>query len=138
MTSALTLTPLEQEVLNELLLGDYPPLAELRQQVPVAWVVERELTGVGFFTTLAVPRDAARARLPRTDVRLTGADAEIEGLEHGAGFVLYITDGALDVLEGFSYDEPWPDHSDNFKVSQSRERKDIAELAGLASDIREH
>ena len=127
----MSLTPLERAVLNELLQGDYPPLAELRQQVLVSWVVTRDLTGVGFFTTLAVPQDAARSRLPRTEVRLTGVDAEIEGLEHGAGFVLYVTDGALDALEGYSYDEPWPNDSDNFKVSTSRERKDLAELSRL-------
>jgi hypothetical protein len=35
--------------------------------------------------------------------------AEISGLEHDAGFVLFIEDGAIDVLECFIVDDRWPD-----------------------------
>jgi hypothetical protein len=34
--------------------------------------------------------------------------ARMEGLEHGAGFMLFIDDGVLVMLEGYTYDEPWP------------------------------
>jgi len=33
--------------------------------------------------------------------------AELAGLSHGAGFVLFIKDGRLDCLEGLTYDEAW-------------------------------
>jgi hypothetical protein len=28
-------------------------------------------------------------------------------LRNGAGFVLFLTDGALEMLEGYTYDEAW-------------------------------
>ena len=34
--------------------------------------------------------------------------ADVEGLNHGAGFVLYVRNGVMDLLEGYCYDEPWP------------------------------
>jgi hypothetical protein len=33
---------------------------------------------------------------------------EFKGLVHGAGFVVFIDQGRLAVLEGFTYDEDWP------------------------------
>ena len=42
--------------------------------------------------------------------------AEIPGLSGGAGFLLYIENGILDVLEGYSYDEPWPTSTEGFTL----------------------
>ena len=77
----------------------------------------RELTGVGFFTNLAVPASAPRARLGANEIRLSGVLAEMDGLEHGAGFVLYVDHGVLEMLEGYCYDEPWPEHTGAFSLS---------------------
>jgi hypothetical protein len=48
------------------------------------------------------------------------AYADIDGLEHGAGFVLWLEDGWLSCLEGFSYAEPWPDTASRFSVRWER------------------
>ena len=51
-------------------------------------------------------------------------------LAHGAGFVLFIRGGRLSMLEGYTYDEPWPDQVRGFSLRYSDpERK--AELAKL-------
>jgi hypothetical protein len=34
----------------------------------------------------------------------------------GAGFVLFLQDGMLDMLEGFTYDGAWPDRVEAFDV----------------------
>ena len=111
------LSRLEREVLAKFLARDDPGAAVLRQQLEVCRVTKRELTGVGFFTDLAVPNAAPRARLGADEVRLSGVLAEIDGLEHGAGFVLYVDGGVLNMLEGYCYDEPWPDHIGTFSLS---------------------
>jgi hypothetical protein len=36
---------------------------------------------------------------------------------HGAGFLLYVDGGLLSMLEGYSYEEPWPDEIREFSVS---------------------
>ena len=37
-------------------------------------------------------------------------DIQVEGVEHGAGCVLFVRGGVISVLEGFTYDDEWPEH----------------------------
>ena len=110
-----TMTGLERAVVNKLVAGKAEVFRVLRQQVSVAQVLKRELSGVGFFTEFSVPPDAPR--LPGSPTfRFGDVGAEIKGLQHGAGFLLLIEDGRLKMLEGFSYDEPWPDDVSSFTL----------------------
>ena len=101
------ITEFDRTILDALLAGDLLELAILRAQAGVADVRERKMTGVGFFTTFSIPPDA-----PRLDVAgqrvISGVGAELEGVNHGVGFLLFVRNGQLDVLEGFTFDEPWP------------------------------
>ncbi len=122
------LTKLEECVLKMLLDGDDEILASLRKQLHSASVTERDLSGVGFFTTLHVAHtDAARA----TDKSFKFGDvhADISGLECGAGFLLYVRDGVLEMLEAYTYDEQWPDDTDDFSLSYVDGQRDIEKLA---------
>jgi len=98
---------LERTIVTKLLQGDDPVLEVLRRQAADAHVSERDFTGVGFYATLSVP-----PHLPRLEgmPRLVIGDvyAEIDGLEHEAGFLLIVTNGAIDVLECFSIDDAFP------------------------------
>ena len=89
------LNALERAVLEKLLTGSHPSLAVLRSQLEKTSVGERKMTGVGFFTSLMVAPDTPRAPVRQKSVRLIDVDAEIEGLSHGASFVLYIENGVL-------------------------------------------
>src|SRR5712692_181798 len=124
-----TMSPLERAVLEKLLAGDNPVLAALRRQLEVAGVGERDFTGVGFMTTLTVPEEAPRAPVQSHVIRMGDVSAEIDGLKHSAGFLLYIQDGALDALEGYTYDEPWPDTIRRFTLKYTQEGpRDLSEL----------
>lgn len=91
-----------------------PVMEALRAQLDARRIKSRELTGVGFYTRLVVPQALAVAGIGR--LVLGGAYAEIEGLQHGAGFVRVVDDGMLEKLEGFTYDGPWPDRIEAFTV----------------------
>jgi hypothetical protein len=101
-------TEIECEALEWLLRGDHPDLDILREQTAVASIAGREFTGCGFFTRLAVP--ASAPRLPEAG-RLVVRDvyAEVEGLKHGAGFLLFAEGGAVELLECFTHGEDWPE-----------------------------
>jgi hypothetical protein len=114
-----------------LLAGDDPRLKALRRQLAGSRVRSREFTGVGFFTNLTVPPDATRAPVGAQRVTLGDVAASMNGLAHGAGFVLFITDGMLDFLEGFTYDEPWPEIIGAFSLRYWNEDRDLAELGSL-------
>ncbi|HEU0234975.1 MAG TPA: hypothetical protein VFR14_00900 [Candidatus Limnocylindrales bacterium] len=106
------LLPLEREVLA----GADGARAILRLQAERVRVSSRELTGVGFFTHLTIPLDTPRLDPSVNAGPITGIGAEIGGLRHGAGFVPFVTDGAISVLEGYTYDEPWPATAMDFRL----------------------
>jgi hypothetical protein len=109
------LTDLENAVLTMLLRKPDEPFNTLRQQLRHATVSGREFTGVGFFTEFALRRDSPVCRdLP--DMALGDVGANVPNLEHGIGFVLFVRGGALSTLEGYTYDEPWPDNTDGFAL----------------------
>jgi hypothetical protein len=120
------LNALEQAVLDKLLSGDHPVLAALRIQAEKARLVGREYTGVGFFCDFEVPMDVP---ILKGDFHLGDVTGELQGLANGAGFVLFIRNGRLDALEGFSYDEPWPKEISTFSLSYMAEPRDFSGLA---------
>jgi hypothetical protein len=98
---------IERQAMDYLLRGDHPVLATLREQLAAATVAAREFTGVGFFTRFDVPPTVARLPSARRIV-LHDVHAEVSGLQHGAGFALFVEGGVLDTLECFIYEDAWP------------------------------
>lgn len=119
------LSELERSVLDKALSGGESILAVLREQARGVRVAAREFTGVGFFTTLVVEAEAPIAE--RSNFELADVSAEIEGLEHGAGFVLFVRKGRIETLEGFTFDEPWPDTVGKYRLSFDREPRTVPE-----------
>ncbi|WBO24177.1 hypothetical protein [Sphingomonas abietis] len=101
------LWPLEREVL-EITAADYPASAEaFRRQIDTARVVSFENSGAGFFSNLSVADDAPV--LSETSP-LTGAYGSVLGIEHGMGFIVFLKDGRLSMIEGYCNDsEPTTD-----------------------------
>ena len=82
---------------------------KILEQYKCCTVTKRVLTGVGFFTSFQVG-DLSMSLGKDINLRLGGIGAKIKGLkdEH-AGFVLYIENGILTELEGYSYGgDRWP------------------------------
>jgi hypothetical protein len=113
-------TNLERAVLEMMLVGENSELKILREQFSKATFKTREMTGSGFFTNLDIP--AAIPRLAKKDqVTIIDVSANLPKLKHGAGFVLFVDEGALSCLEGFCYDEPWPDSTAGYELSYLQE-----------------
>ena len=92
--------PPEKAVLDAI-FSETPELAPiLEQQFGRAAVTTRENTGAGFFTTIEVCKDAPRANGP--GVLGYETHARVKGLTHGLGFVLFMEDGRLRLLEGYA------------------------------------
>ena len=112
-----SLTPFEREAIETILRGDHPALEGLRTQLEHCEVSNREFSGVGFFTTLSVPSEVASVPLTR---RLDLGDVQVsmEGVPDGVGIVLFVDEGRLDMLEGFTYDGPWPRHLGDYSITK--------------------
>jgi len=121
------LTQLEQELMKMLLDGDDPVLVVLREQLRVATVLERKMTGAGFYTDFSVSPIAPRC-VEHLSFEIADLIARLKGAEHGAGFVLFIREGQLKMLEGFTFDEPWPDQITEYKLSYVKGQRDWNEV----------
>ena len=117
------LSDFERAVLDKLLNGDHPVLVALRSQAEEARLASREYTGVGFYCDFEVPSDAAVS--PEREFELGDVNAVVSDLEYGAGFLLFVRDGRLDFLEGFSYDEPWPKEIRSFELTYEKEPRPL-------------
>ena len=108
-------TPLENAVLDTLLDRPGEPYETIRRQLSFATVSRREFTGVGFFTDFVLSSDAPVGRdLPNMEIG--GVGAELPGVKHGAGFLLFVRTGVVSMLEGYTYGEDWPVHIDEFRI----------------------
>jgi hypothetical protein len=119
MTTSAGFTWLEKTVMTELTAGEDDISRVLCEQVRRCVVVRREYTGCGFFTHVSVSADVERINDTREQFAFADLNAEIPELEHGAGFVLWVKRGAIDCLEGFTYDDTyddnWPKQVTGFK-----------------------
>jgi hypothetical protein len=96
---------LERMVMARMLSGDFPVVPELRAQYAVASVASREFSGVGFFTNYSVPSHVSRVAPPNLEL----SEGAILTTGISVGFTLFVRDGLLSMLEGYTYDQPWPD-----------------------------
>lgn len=96
-------TPLERAVLRAICEAHTLDRDVLEAQLLRAIVVSRKNTGAGFYTNFDVER-ASVATVGGERLR-NGPESEIDGLEHGMGFILWLKDGYADCLEGYSYGE---------------------------------
>jgi hypothetical protein len=97
------LFPIERAAI-EAVIGQHPKAASaLRAQLAALKVTRRVNNGSGFFVHLPVPDDTPSAI---TDSLIGDPHAEVEGLEHGMGFLLMMRDGRMECLEGYTF-EVW-------------------------------
>jgi hypothetical protein len=99
---------LARRLMPLLLGGDDPTCVLLREQYARADITEISLSGAGFFVDFEIPAEVGHVAPPnfeggRVDIR-------VEGVENGVGCILFVRDGVLSFLEGYTYGEEWPEH----------------------------
>jgi len=92
------LWPIEREVL-EITAAEYAGSAEaFRRQINTAQVISFANSGAGFFSKLAVADDAP---VLSEKSPLSGAYGSVLGIDHGMGFIVFLIDGRLSMIEGY-------------------------------------
>lgn len=105
VAAGMGLTALETDVL-ETLIQAHPDHSELLyEQLGQASIASRRRTGLGFFLNFSL---APERLFDPLNFELNDVYGDLTGLEHGAGFILFIRGGKIDFLEGHGFDEPWP------------------------------
>jgi hypothetical protein len=113
--------------MKKLLSGNDPKLSTLRLQLKTATVADRKNTGSGFYVDFLVPPN-----VPRISANPSFEIGDVAGkLNDGkldVGFVLFVKDGALSMLEGFAYGtDEWPEQIADFQLHYTKgEREEAA------------
>jgi hypothetical protein len=98
------------EVLDEatrmLLAGKTPVLQRLREQYKAA-NTEIERSETGLFVHFDVPDDVEPARTEERRI-IRGVYATMDCLQHGMDFMIFVDDGKLSMLEGYTHQEAFP------------------------------
>jgi hypothetical protein len=81
---------------------------DMLQQVNTITISKREFTGVGFFTFFVDSCDDSDLQL--SDV------VGVLNEKINVGFTLFVNNGKISCLEGYTYDEPWPNEILSYKV----------------------
>ena len=105
----------EKSVLLKLLDFDQEWFLPLRYQSVNLKVDSRNNTGYGFYLKFKEGNPKLSLGL-NVDFYFGDVVASIPGLELGAGFVLFIKNGFISMLEGYSYEEMWPDNITKFEL----------------------
>lgn len=123
------LATLIHDAMKKLLEGNNQTLNILRQQYENAEIKELELTGSGFYANFEISQIAPRLQTNKS-FQIGDLYGEIRGVQDGVGFVLFITNGKLDFLEGYTYgDEPWPENLSNYLLHfDSGQNRDLEKL----------
>lgn len=126
------LNKLEKAVMDKLLQGEDIVLGALRDQLKFALVELRRTTNAGFFLHFSLPQNSLGLTEITSNVKsdfcFGDVGAETRELQYGAGFLLWVEDGRLHMLEGYSYEEPWPEEIEEYQLNYYSEPRDIARL----------
>jgi hypothetical protein len=88
----------EQAALGAI-VSQYPSLKDaLDEQLRQAIVSSRENSGAGFFTRIEM-----RGSAPTVESDYVIGNVDADGLQYGMGFILFMEEGRVSCLEGFSY-----------------------------------
>ncbi|WP_353572696.1 hypothetical protein [Candidatus Albibeggiatoa sp. nov. BB20] len=95
----------EKKLMQMLLQGEDDTLSILREQLANSTIKDREVTGVGFYISFQVANNTLRTH--KQAFAFGDVIADINELEFGAGFLLFVNNGVLSTLEGYAHDGPW-------------------------------
>lgn len=96
------LWPIERAVLEAAARDFHPATDGLRDQFEAAQVTAFENTGAGFFSTVTVPPEAPR--IPENSP-LDAATANVDGIDHGMGFLVFLENGYVSLIEGYTHSD---------------------------------
>lgn len=99
-----------EKIIIDDIISQYPEYSDkLRRQYDSSTVVGRDMTGKGFFTDYEIG-DRSASLGDGVNLQLGEDQWNINGLEYGSDYILWIKNGFITQLEGFSYGEPWPEN----------------------------
>lgn len=113
------LTELETAVLERMVAGNHPARLRRAFHADAVTVMGRELTGAGFLTEL---QRSPELRLfeDGVSIRLGTIGARLNRTMTETGYVVYVDDGYVTSVEGYTYGDEWPTEVETFELYELR------------------
>lgn len=109
---------LVERIMDMLLAGNHEVLALLRKQYRVAEVISEEKSEVGFFVKFHVEKYQMDLPNYRQTFQIGDVGGMLNGIEEAVGFVLFIKDGVIEMLEGYTCAiEKWPQNDSDIVLN---------------------
>lgn len=106
----------EKKLIFMLLAGNDDNLELLRKQFANSAVASRDISESGFFTEFKTGRKAKPLH-GNPSLEIGDIDGVVDGQEGSVGFVLFIRDGYIYALEGYTaYLDIWPEEYENIDL----------------------
>jgi hypothetical protein len=121
---------LENGLMTMFLSGNEPLLKDLRDQYSNSRIKLRKYTGAGFYTYFTIKQDT-KPLVNRMNFEITDISATVRKVKYALGFVLFIRNGYIDWLEGYTMSlDDWPDDYSNVELfySYPEGKRDYNEL----------
>jgi hypothetical protein len=97
----------EKLCMDMILKGDNAVLEGLRAQYLNSVFYEREFTGAGFYTRYKINVEIPAVASGKT-FQITDVFGNVGDIKNAIGLILFIKDGYLSMLEGYTIDSVWP------------------------------
>ncbi|GBF10506.1 hypothetical protein [Tepidibacillus sp. HK-1] len=125
----MTYENLERKLMEMLLAGNNDVLIRLREQYKSSKVISREHSDVGFFTTF-LQQDRNDLCIDGKSFQIGDVDGSVNGIDGAVGFVLYIKNGFISMLEGYTNAiDKWPEVDDEIVLTyDSGNERDVERL----------
>lgn len=96
------------DVMNMILAGDDIVLQNLRKQYENS-SLSVEMTQVGFFVDFIVDEKVSKEKISSKNFHIGEVSGRVSDKEYGVGFVLFVEDGLIVMLEGYTLEcDVWP------------------------------
>ncbi len=121
---------LARNVMEMLLDGDDEVLSLLKKQYETAEIVSEELGEVGFYINYHVENFAINQEQFNSTFQIGDVDGVVNNINGAVGFILYVKDGFLTMLEGYvNIVDEWPEKDYEIKlVYDTGKSRDYASL----------
>ena len=109
------LNRIESAALKRFLEVECPRVSLPEQVLGGLCLASREYTGTGFLTEIE-KAPAAKVFEPGTSLRWSKLGARLDDEKLECGFLVYVDDGYLTGIEGYTYGEAWPGDIKSFEI----------------------
>ena len=105
----------EISVLNKFLEGQGKNVSMLRNQMQNLMVKNRQQSRSGVFIKFH-QNNSIFALEDKNRHVIEGVKGFANNIKYSIGFILYLENGMIDMLEAYTYDETWPEQLDKLKL----------------------